>query len=531
MRGKGECANQMVTMSKRKHAIEAHFQGGLRLHGAGRLQEAEQIYRQVLAAAPTHADSLHMLGVLALQCGQPDAALGCIDQAIALRPQGAMYHVNRAAALLALRQLDAALTACQEAMRHKRNLAEAHQLMGHVLSDLGRPDEAIAAYREALRLKPDLPDGHNDLALALREANRLQEAEEALSIAVRRTPNDLAPAGNLAGILKDAGKLSAAEALYRDILRRHPQDATAHMNLGVALLTAGSFAEGWREWEWRFRAEPATQRAFTQPRWQGEPLAGRTLLVYAEQGMGDMLQFCRFLPQAAHGGRIVLEVHPPLVRLLRQISGVAQVTALGDPLPRFDVQCPMLSLPHLLGLASEADIPCETPYLRADPELVERWRRRVADIDGLHVGLVWAGNPERMRMDRRRSVTFERLAPLRDIPGVTLISLQKGGASAPSGTLLDWTDELGDFADTAALVECLDLVIGVDTAVVHLAGAMAKPVWLLNRFDTCWRWLRDRDDSPWYPSLRQFRQPAPGDWDDVMRRVREALAAMAAPRG
>ena len=289
-------------MSKRKHAIEAYFQSGVRLHSAGRLQEAESVYRQVLAAAPGHADSLHMLGVIASQCGQPQAALACIDQALAIKPTTAMFHVNRASALLALRQLDAALDACQQALRFKPNLAEAHQMMGHVLSDLGRPEEAIASYRQALRLKPDLRDGHNDLALALREANHLDEAATALSVAVRQAPNDPQLIGNLAGILKDLGRLDEAEAMYRDILRRHPDDAAAHVNLGLSLLTAGRFAEGWREWEWRFQAEPATQRQFAKPRWQGEPLDGRTLLVHAEQGIGDMLQFSRFLPMAARGG-------------------------------------------------------------------------------------------------------------------------------------------------------------------------------------------------------------------------------------
>ena len=516
-------------MSKRKHAIEAYFQSGVRLHGAGRLQEAESVYRQVLAAAPGHADSLHMLGVIASQCGQPQAALACIDQAIAIKPATAMFHVNRASALLALGRFDAALEACRQALRFKHNLAEAHQMMGHVRSDLGRPEEAIASYRQALRLKPDLRDGHNDLALALREANQLDEAAAALSVAVRQAPNDPQPIGNLAGILKDLGRLDEAEAMYRDILRRHPDDAAAHVNLGVSLLTAGHFAEGWREWEWRFLAEPATQRQLAKPRWQGEALDGRTLLVHAEQGIGDMLQFCRFLPIAARGGRLLVEVHRPLVGLLVQLPGVVGTVGLGDPLPPFDLQCPMLSLPYVAGMASERDIPPEMPYLRPEPSLVDQWRRRTAALSGLRVGLVWAGNPERMRMDRRRSIALSRLDCLHDVPGVTFVSLQKGAApaelvgSALGTAMVNWTDELTDFGQTAALVQTLDLVIGVDTAVVHLAGAMGKPVWLLNRFDTCWRWLRDRDDSPWYPTLRQFRQSKPGDWESVVERVRVAL--------
>ncbi len=522
-------------MSKRKYAIQEYFQRGVHLHGIGRLAEAEQVYRQVLAAAPAYADALHMLGVLALQSGQPQAAVACIDQAIAVKPSVAMYHINRANALLALGRLDDALRACREALRFKPNSAEAQQTLGHVLSDLGRPEEAIAAYSTALRLKPDLRDLHNDLGLALREANRLEEAAEMLGTAARRAPGVPQIAGNLAGILKDLGRLEAAETLYREILRQHPNDAAAHYNLGDLLLVSGRFAEGWEQAEWRFRAEPATQRSFVQPRWQGEPREGRSLLIHAEQGMGDMIQFCRYLPMAAAGGRVVLEVHRPLVRLLSQLPGVGQVVGLGDTLPPFDLQCPMLSLPRMFGMAHEADIPSDIPYLRADPALVERWRRRTGGLAGLRVGLVWAGNPQRLRMDQKRSIALSRLAPLAEVAGVALVSLQKGGAAAgPSGTALDgvmhdWTDELADFADTAALIEILDVVIGVDTAVVHLAGAMGKPVWLLNRFDTCWRWLRERNDSPWYPTLRQFRQPTAGDWDSVVGRVRDALVEVSGP--
>jgi tetratricopeptide (TPR) repeat protein len=515
-------------MSKRKHAIEAHFQNGLRLHRAGRLPEAEQIYRQVLGASPAHADSLHMLGVIATQCGQPQAALSCIDQAIAMKPTAALFHVNRAAALLALRQPDDALAACQQALRIKPNLAEAHQEMGHALSDLGRPDEAIAAYRLALRHQPGLRDGRNSLALALRESNRLEEAADVLEAAVQSDPEDQLLAGNLAGILKDLGRLDDAERRYRDIIRKHPDDAAAQYNLGVSLLTAGNFREGWKQWEWRLRAEPTILRRFPQPHWDGSDLHGRTLLVYAEQGIGDMLQFSRFVPLAGRNGRLVAVVHPPIRRLLAGLPGVSSVVALGDTLPQFDLQCPMMSLPLLLGVATEQDIPHDIPYLYADPELESRWRERVAELPGLRVGLVWAGNPERVRMDRRRSITPERLAPLAAVPGVTLVSLQKGMPTAPTAQWLrDWTSELDDFADTAALVRTLDLVIGVDTAVVHLAGALGKPVWLLNRFDTCWRWLRDRDDSPWYPTLRQFRQRVPGDWDSVMQEVKRALTEVA----
>jgi hypothetical protein len=251
-----------------------------------------------------------------------------------------------------------------------------------------------------------------------------------------------------------------------------------------------------------------------------------------------MIQFSRFLPLIERltgpGGRVVLEVHAPLVRLLSQAAGPASITPIGQPLPHFDLRCPIMSLPRLLGVDTEAAIPAAVPYLRADPALASAWRERLASLRGLRVGLVWSGGPERVRLDRRRSIPPDLLAGLAAVPGIALVSLQKGAAAgqwrgtALDGALHDWTDRLGDFADTAALVDGLDLVISVDTAVVHLAGAMGKPVWLLNRADTCWRWLLGRDDSPWYPTLRQFRQDRAGAWEPVIARVAAALASLTA---
>jgi tetratricopeptide (TPR) repeat protein len=290
-------------MSKRKHAIEAYFQSGVRLHGAGRLAEAESVYRQVLGAAPGHADSLHMLGVIASQCGQPQAALACFDQAIAIRPSDAMFHVNRAAALLELRQLDAALTACRQALRLKRNCAEAYQVMGHVLSDLRRPEESIAAYRDALRHNPELPDLYNNMGLALRQAGRLEEAVVALRQAVKRAPRDAQAQGNLGGVLKELARPADAEACYRDALQSSPDDPVLHLNLGIVQLLTGKFETGWTDYEWRFRAGAVQIPPCSQPRWNGEDLDGRTLLIRAEQGVGDTIQFCRYMTMIAAKGR------------------------------------------------------------------------------------------------------------------------------------------------------------------------------------------------------------------------------------
>lgn len=508
-------------MSKRKHAIEAYFQSGVRLHNTGRLAEAEQVYRQVLAAEPRHADSLHMLGVLASQIGQSQAAISCIDQAIAIKPSAAMFHVNRANALLALHQLDAALAACQEALRLKRNSAEACQVMGHVLSDLGRPEEAITAYRDALRHKPDLPDLYNNMGLALRQAGRLEEAVVALRQAAKRAPRDPFALGNLAGVLKELGQPAEAEGCYRAALQSASDDPALHLNLGLVLLAAGKFAEGWQEYEWRFRAGAAQVSVSSQPRWNGEDLMGRTLLIRAEQGLGDTIQFCRYVRTVAERGRVVLEVQPSLRHLMRDI-GAAAVVAIGEALPAFDVWCPLLSLPLLLGM--QARLP---PYLAADPDRVSKWQQRIGER-GRRIGIAWQGNPA-AAAEWGRSVPLREFLPVAQVPGVRLISLQKHHGLAqlddlPEGMRIETLGEDFDagpdaFADTAAVMQCLDLVVTSDTSVAHLAGALGRPVWVALQHVPDWRWLLEGEVCPWYPSMRLFRQATRGDWSGAFARI------------
>lgn len=513
-------------MSKRNHAIEAHFQQGRRLHGAGRLAEAEQVYWQVLATAPNHADSLHMLGVLALQSRQPQAALASIDQAIAVQPTAALYHVNRANALLALGDKTAAAAACREALRRKRNCAEAYQVLGHALADLGQADEAIAAYQAALRHNPRLPDLHNNLGLALRLAGRLEEAAAALRRALANAPRDAQTQGNLAGVLKELGRLDEAERLYRDALVRHPENPTLHYNLGLVLLLAGHLAEGWREYEWRFSAGAVDAPTCAQPRWQGEPLAGRTLLVRAEQGFGGNIQFCRYVPMVS-GGRVILEVYPPLRRLLSGLRGVESIVGTGETLPQFDLHVPLKSLPHLFAPPSP-----DTPYITAEPERVAAWRDRLGP-QGLRIGVAWQGNPA-SQAELGRSYPIGCLLKLAALPGVRLISLQKHHgleqlAATPKGLRLE-TPELDTgadaFVDTAAVMQNLDLIVTSDTSIAHLAGAMGRPVWVALQHVPDWRWQLGREDCPWYPTMRLFRQSKRGDWEGVFDRMAQALEAL-----
>jgi tetratricopeptide (TPR) repeat protein len=355
-------------------------------------------------------------------------------------------------------------------------------------------------------------------------------------------PNSPDPYQNLGTVLYRQRRLQDAVEIFRRGLQVAPESAHLTENLGYAALALGDYELGFACWEarWRIDLYRSGWHQSTAPTWDGaRSLAGKTILLFAEQGLGDTMQFVRFVPElAARGARVLLMVQQPLVSLLRGVQGVEACFGLDDKPPRYDVQYPLLSLPHALGTRLD-DIPADIPYLAAEPGSVAAWRERLASIPGLKIGLVWAGDPrphqpEASRLDRRRSVRFDQLAPLAGIAGVSFVSLQKGKAAEQARTALpdlelhDWTSELNSFADTAALVEALDVVISVDTSVVHLGGALGRPVWLLNRFDSCWRWLDGRDDSPWYPTLRQFRQARPGDWDEVLARVRAALETLAA---
>jgi hypothetical protein len=412
---------------------------------------------------------------------------------------------------------------------------------GRALRNLDRLDEAETSLREAVRLRSDFANAHAELGNVLDYLGRFEEAEASVRTALRLQPEAALVHSHLGRILYHLGRATEAQASYRTAMRLRPEAPGLRVGLGLALLMAGQMEEGWKEFEWRLRSEHMVRRdpVFSLPSWNGAAIGHRVILLLADQGLGDTLQFCRYVPQvASRGGRIILAVQPPLVRLLSRLPDVSEiVTDRGFKPSSFDLWCALMSLPHAVG-TTLATIPATTPYLTADPADVAHWRERLAGLVGLRVGLCWAGGRTRylskIATDRRRSITLDALAPLGEISGVQFISLQKGppadeAARPPHGMELhDFTESLHDFADTAAVIDNLDLVISVDTAIAHLAGALGKPVWVLNRFDTCFRWPRDRDDSPWYPSLRQFRQPTPGDWNSVISRARDALQRLAA---
>ena len=517
-------------MSRRSKQIDAYFQQGERLLAAGQPMKAEQIYRQILAAEPKHAESRHMLGVLALQAGQPVLALDLFDGAIALKPLVSAYHVHRAHALLALSRPIEAAAACRIALRTKSNNAEAYQVLGHACTDSLQPAEALRAYREAVRLKPDLPDLFNNLGTALRNLGWLEEAEQHLLEAVRRAPGDLGAQLNLSSVLKELGKVAEAEALLRDALRKQPGDAVLMYNLSLLLLLTGRTGEAWPGWEQRFAAGAVPRRGLSQPQWNGEALAGRTLLIYAEQGLGDTIQFCRYLPGrylsglAATGGGILLEAPARLRRLLSTLPGAPPMVVPGESPGTVDLVCPLMSLPARFG----TQVDWSMPYLMAEPERVARWRTRLGP-SGFKIGIAWQGNPGRVE-DLGRSISLREYLPLADKPGVRLVSLQKndGTDQLENGMTIESLGQDFDagpdgFLDAAAVMMSLDLVITSDTAIAHLAGALGRPVWVALRLVPDWRWQLERDDSPWYPTMRLFRQSTRDDWKPVFAAMAEAI--------
>ena len=508
---------------------------GTALAQQGLLEEAVQCFRKALGFAADYSDAYTNLGTALQLQGLPEEAITCFRMALDARPDSADAH-NNLGSLFGKQGRSAEEVACyRRAIDLKPNYPEAHYNLGYSFQQQHRLDEAVVCYRRAIDLKPNDTMAHNNLGTTFQQQERLDDAIACYHRAIHLRPDWPEAHNNLGTALEQQALLEQAVASYRTAIGLKPDYPEAHSNLAMALLAQGNLAEGWEEFEWRWKIPEMTTacRNFAQPQWNGEPIGDRVILLHADQGYGDTLQFCRYVPLVAAGARTILEVHAPLARLLSRLPGITEIVTQGERLPSFDLHCPLMSLPRLVGTTLDT-IPGSTRYLTADPGLVPQWRERLADLDGLRVGIVWAGSeklgfPKLIVMDRRRSIALDTMAPLAEVAGASFVSLQKGGPAAqaanpPRGMVLhDFTADLRDFADTAALIDGLDLVISVDTAVAHLAGALGKPVWLLNRFDACWRWLQNRNDSPWYPTLRQFRQPSPGDWTSVIQAVRDAL--------
>jgi tetratricopeptide (TPR) repeat protein len=510
---------------------DAQFNLGVALGQAGRHADALAAYERALAIDPSRADAHYNRGVSLDALERTGEALAAYERAAAIQPRHAEAHHNRGVALTRLARAGEALAAFDAALAIDPRYAAAHNHRGVALAALERFEEALAAYGRALALAPRYAQAENHRAMALLDLDRPAEALESAGRALALAP-DLADAWYHRGnALRSLGRHAEAAESFERAVAIEPAHASAHWNLADCRLLMGDFARGWEQFEWRWRlpARHQARREFREPQWTGaEPIAGRTLLLHAELGLGDTLQFCRFATEVARrGARVVLEAQAPLVPLLRTLEGVEVLVARGDPLPSFDLHCPLMSLP--LALRTElATIPAHVPYLAGDPARVAAWRERLGPARGPRVGLAWSGS-QGLRNDKR-SATLAAVLPLARA-GIEWVSLQKEVPAADAALLAahpeirDVSAALGDFAETAALAGLLDLVVTVDTSVAHVPGALGKPVWiLLPHVPHDWRWLLDREDSVWYPTARLFRQPAPGDWASVVRRVDAELS-------
>jgi Tfp pilus assembly protein PilF len=441
-------------------------------------------------------------------------------------------HFNLGLALQELEQLAEACACYEQVVRLRPDYAPAWNNLGVAQRQLGQWQKAVASHRRAVRLESGRSDFQNNLANALRAGEQVGEAIQILQHALQTSPTSAVLWHTLGNAWREAGRLRESQDAFNRALQIESQLVESHLDLAFTLLLQGDFLRGWEEYEWRWKRKDHAPRSFASPAWRGEDLYGKRLLVYAEQGAGDTIQFIRYLPLLMQrGARVVLECARPLVSLLQTLPGLEKVITKGDALPPVDLQCALLSLPRLFRTTLDS-IPAAVPYLRSradGPQLPPPVRSSAGRQ--LRVGLVRAGNPDHQN-DARRSMALEVLQPLLANTEITFYSLQPqlktmaGNLQKVDNQPLDLTALIGDYADTAALIRQLDLVISVDTSVAHLAGALGHPVWLLLPFAPDWRWLMQRGDSPWYPGMRLFRQPVAGDWSSVVKEVSENLKAL-----
>lgn len=482
----------MITVSEAKQAAVHYYQ-------TGDFQRAEEACRKILKADPNNPDSWYNLTVIAHQTGNYKTAVDLIRMAIELSPQHPGYYIHLGLNLKCLGKTAEAVNAFQQAIDINPNMANAYNYLGVALGSAGKLDSAIETFKQAIKIDSGFAQAHNNLGVAL----------------------------------KAIGRNDSALVEFRKAVELDPEYVEAHWNLSFILLLKGEFEEGWREYEWRLKRDNWSG-SFKQsppiPHWNGTPFKGKRLLVFDEQGLGDTLQFVRYLQMVkALGGTVVFETRGPMLALLRHLSGIDQIVErISDDgaVAGCDLQIPLLSLPGLFNTTLDA-IPADVPYIHPDPLRVSFWQHQMKG-PGFRIGIVWEGNST----DPNRSCKLKQFAPLAEVKGLRLFGLQKGQASWQVNDLpqkmvvTNMGEDLNDFADTAGVLQNLDLIITIDTAVAHLAGGMGKPVFTLLPFAADWRWLLNRKDTPWYPTMRLFRQERPGNWDSVIRRMVKEVNAL-----
>jgi tetratricopeptide (TPR) repeat protein len=536
---------------------EAYGNMGAVLMEQGKLEEAVSSFQRGLALKPNDTAAHRQLGRALLRQGRPAEAASTFQQALRLSPENAEAHHDLGQALMDQGKFQEAAARFQQALQFKPDMALAHYNVGNALMQQGKVEEALVSFQQALRLKPDFAEAHNNLGNVLREQGRLEDAAASFRQALNLQPNNPEAQSNLGVALMYQGRLQEAVASFQQALDLHQSYlenleasvthpmasnpavrirgniAAAHRNRAMAWLMLGDFEQGWREYEWRWQCDDYKATAFREPIWDGSPLGHQTIMLRAEGGFGDTLQFIRYAPLVKDcGGTVLVSCPKPLIPLLTTCAGIDGLVDPNLPLPAFDVQAPLLSLPRILGTSLD-QIPAKVPYLSVEADRVARWRDEIGSSPHFKIGIYWQGNPQN-RGDRQRSFPLAQLAPLAKLTGVQLFSLQKGagieqlGAATCGFPVADLGSRLdlgpGAFMDTAAAMQSLDLIVTPDTAIAHLAGALGVPVWTALPFMADWRWLWDRDDSPWYPTMRLFRQRRLGNWDEVFARIASEVA-------
>jgi tetratricopeptide (TPR) repeat protein len=505
---------------------------GNALQASGQLEEAVSAFQKAITLNSGNHEVFNNLASVLNALERHEDALETCTKAITLHSAFPEAHNNMGNALAALGKLDEAVTSYRKALKHRSDYSDAHYNLGAALAATGDVDTALEEYSKAVVLDPKKPEKHYNLGNLYQTMGRLAEAEISYTNAIQLQPDYLDAITNLGSAVQALGRLEDAEICFRRGLTIEPESADVHWNLSLVLLQKGEYEEGWREYEWRWKNPTFTtpRRDFEQPQWDGGDLDGKTILVHAEQEIGDTLEFVRYAPLVAdRGGRVALECRPPLRRLLETVAGVDRVVERGEALPDFDCHVPLMSLPRIFETRLDS-IPDRVPYLSVPEGVVADVR--LAEDKAVKVGIVWAGSPTR-QADSLRSCDLGSFQALFDFPGIKFYSLQVGGRAGELKQLdggeavVNLGSAFTDFADTAAAVDALDLIVSVDTAVAHLAGALAKPVWVALSFAGGYLWMQEREDSPWYPSLRLFRQPEWGDWASVFQRIRHELEGLA----
>lgn len=522
--------------------FKAYFRRGLALQALRRTEDAIASYDSAIAIRPTYGDASLNRGIAFSELQKPEDALASFERAVALLPDHANAHLYCGLALADLQRFAEAVASYERVISIQPAHCVAHINRGKALHALGRNEEALESFDLATSIDPASAEAYNNRGTLLHALGRYGEALASLDQSISIRPNDAEFYYKRAMTLEALSRFEDALESYDKAIEVHTQACAPYWNKSLMLLSLGRYEEGWplHEWRWKLNDKMAP-REFSNGAslWLGEQcLAGKTILLHAEQGHGDAIQFCRYAKLVkALGATVILEVPGALMGLLSELEGVDQLIERGADLPSFNYHCPLMSLPLTFKTRIDS-IPSSAKYLHAQPAKVTQWQRRLGPTLRPRVGLVWSGGfrpdqPEVWAINQRRNLPLGMLGILDGLP-VDFISLQKGepaesefAAAGQSGWLrpaiADYGADLNDFSDTAALIENLDLVISVDTSVAHLAAALGKPVWILNRFDSCWRWLKDRTDSPWYPTLTLYNQHRAGDWEDVMYRVRQDL--------